>query len=100
VIIATHSPTIVEAATFEELFLLRPVELVDHGENQLTRVAQDEDRFTALRTLFASTQNLTSLQPVVSIVHCTPANPGADATDRLRRSAPSSAEKPRAAIRI
>ena len=65
VVVATHSPTIVEGATFDELFLLRPLELVRPEENQLVRVAQDEERLAALRTLFGSTHNLTSLQPVI-----------------------------------
>ena len=43
-IIATHSPTIVEYASFEELFLIRPVELAPSGENQLVQVASDEER--------------------------------------------------------
>lgn len=67
VIVATHSPTIVEGATFEELFLLRPIELVQPEDNQLVRIAQDEERLAALRTLFGSTQNLTSLQPVIVV---------------------------------
>lgn len=65
VIVATHSPTIVEGATFDELFLLRPLELVQPEDNQLVRIAQDEERLAALRTLFGSTHNLTSLQPVI-----------------------------------
>jgi hypothetical protein len=67
VIVATHSPTIVESATFEELFLLRPVELVASNENQLLRVASDEERLSALRALFGSTHNLTSMLPVVIV---------------------------------
>jgi uncharacterized protein (DUF2267 family) len=65
VIVATHSPTMVEGATFEELFLLRPLELVQPEDNQLVRVAQDEEKLAVLRTLFGSTHNLTSLQPVI-----------------------------------
>jgi ABC-type hemin transport system ATPase subunit len=65
VIVATHSPTIVEGATFDELFLLRPLELVQPEDNQLVRVAQDEEKLGALRALFGSTHNLTSLQPVI-----------------------------------
>lgn len=67
VILATHSPTIVEGASFEELFLLRPVELTELDENQLVRVAEDEDRLNALRMLFGTTHNLTSLQPVIVV---------------------------------
>jgi hypothetical protein len=67
VVVATHSPTIVEAATLEELFLLRPVELVANDENQLNRVADDEERLLALRALFGSTHNITSMLPVVVV---------------------------------
>jgi hypothetical protein len=67
VILATHSPTIVESASFEELFLLRPVDLVQAGENQLVQVASDDERLTFLRDVFGSTANLTALQPVVLV---------------------------------
>jgi hypothetical protein len=67
VMVATHSPTIVEGATFEELFLLRPIELVQLEDNQLVRIAQDEEKLAALRTLFGATHNLTSLQPVIVV---------------------------------
>lgn len=67
VIVATHSPTMVEYASFEELFLLRPVELVETEENQLVQVASDEERLSFLREVFGSTANLTALQPVVLV---------------------------------
>jgi len=67
IIVATHSPTIVEYATFDELFLLRPVELVEVGENQLVRVASDEDRLHFLRDVFGTTANLTAMQPLVVV---------------------------------
>lgn len=67
VIVATHSPTIVENATFDELFLIRPIELVNAGDNQLVRVADDEDKLAALRSLFGSTNNLTAMLPVIVV---------------------------------
>jgi len=67
IIVATHSPTMVEYASFEELFLLRPVELVSPGENQLIQVATDTDRLEALRSWFGGTTNLTALQPVLIV---------------------------------
>lgn len=67
VIIATHSPTIVEYASFEELFLLRPLELVALGENQLVQVASDEERLRFLRDVFGTTANLTALQPIIIV---------------------------------
>jgi hypothetical protein len=67
VIIATQSTTIVESASFEELFLLRPVELVEPDGNQLTQIASDDDRLRALRELFGTTANLTSMQPLIVV---------------------------------
>jgi ABC-type branched-subunit amino acid transport system ATPase component len=66
-IIATHSPTIVEYATFDELYLLRPIELVQPGENQLVQVATDEQRLALLRDVFGTTSNLTAMQPLVVV---------------------------------
>lgn len=66
-IIATHSPTIVEYATFDELYLLRPVELVQPGENQLVQVANDEERLALLRDVFGTTSNLTAMQPLIVV---------------------------------
>jgi ABC-type cobalamin/Fe3+-siderophores transport system ATPase subunit len=77
VIIATHSPTIVEYASFEELFLLRPIETVSEGDNQLLQVASDETRLQFLREVFGTTSNLTALQPVVVVE-------GIDQTDTSR----------------
>jgi predicted ATPase len=67
VIVATHSPTIVEYASFEELFLLRPLELVAQEENQLVRVANDEERLRVLREVFGNTTNLTAMQPILVV---------------------------------
>ncbi|WP_162917477.1 ATP-dependent nuclease [Dongia deserti] len=67
VILATHSPTMVEYASFEELFLLRPIELVEPQQNQLVQVATDEERLQFLRDVFGTTSNLTALQPVVIV---------------------------------
>lgn len=67
IIVATHSPTMVEYASFEELFLLRPVELSDPEQNQLIHIAGDEDRLSFLRGAFGSTSNLTALQPIVIV---------------------------------
>lgn len=67
IIVATHSPTMVEYASFEELFLLRPVELADTEQNQLVQVASDEERLAFLRGAFGSTSNLTAMQSVVLV---------------------------------
>lgn len=67
VILATHSPAMVEYASFEELFLLRPPELVRQEENQLIQVADDDERLRFLREAFGTTSNLTALQPIVIV---------------------------------
>jgi ABC-type cobalamin/Fe3+-siderophores transport system ATPase subunit len=67
VIFTTQSPTLIEYATFEELYLLRPPELVPDGENQLIQLASDDDRLAALRDLFGATSNLTAMQPMVVV---------------------------------
>lgn len=82
VIVATHSPTIVEGATFEELFLLRPIELVNLDENQLVPIALDEDRLATLRSLFGSTHNLTSMQPVIVVEGVGDRHSGRTVSDR------------------
>lgn len=66
-ILATHSPTIVEYATFEELYLLMPIELVEVGGNQLVQIATDEARLQFLRETFGGARNLTALQPVLIV---------------------------------
>lgn len=67
IIVATHSPTMVEYASFDELFLLRPVELSDSEQNQLVQIASDEERLSFLRVAFGSTSNLTAMQPIVVV---------------------------------
>ena len=67
VIVATHSPTMVEYASFDELFLLRPVELSGPEQNQLVQIANDEERLAFLKGVFGSTSNLTAMQPIVVV---------------------------------
>lgn len=67
IIVATHSPTMVEYASFDELFLLRPVELSGPEQNQLVQIASDEERLTFLKGVFGSTSNLTAMQPIVVV---------------------------------
>ena len=43
-VLATHSPSIVEQATSDELYLLRPAELTPGNDNQLIRVSTDDER--------------------------------------------------------
>ncbi len=67
VIIATHSPTIVEHATGEELYLLKPRDMVEDDENQLVQVSPDDEKLQFLKDVFGTTYNLTALQPIVVV---------------------------------
>lgn len=67
VILATQSTAIVEHATFEELYLLRPAGLIEKEVNQLKQVASDEERMKTIRELFGSAVNLTAMQPIVVV---------------------------------
>ena len=66
-IIATHSPTIVENASSDELYLLRPAALVPPGENQLAKVATDDQKLELLRDVFGTTANLTAMRPILVV---------------------------------
>lgn len=66
-ILATHSPSMVEQAVNEELYLLRPAELSSGEENQLVRIANDEDRLATIRSVFGSTSNITAMRTVLVV---------------------------------
>jgi energy-coupling factor transporter ATP-binding protein EcfA2 len=66
-ILATHSPAMVEQAVNEELYLLRPAELSAGDENQLVRIANDEDRLATIRAVFGSTSNITAMRTVLVV---------------------------------
>ncbi len=76
-VLATHSPSMVEQAVNEELYLLRPAELTPDDGNQLVRIASDEERLATLRTVFGSTSNVTALRTVLVVE-----GRGADRTSR------------------
>ena len=66
-ILATHSPTIVEIANSQELFLLRPSELVPDSENQLKQIATDDEKLALLRDVFGSTSNITAMRKILVV---------------------------------
>jgi len=66
-ILATHSQTIVENATSEELHLLRPAELVESSENQLIPIATSSERLELIRNVFGVTSNLTAMRPILVV---------------------------------
>lgn len=82
VIVVSHSPTMVENATFEELFLLRPVELVGRDENQLIQIATDEDRLKVLREVFGTTSNVTAMQPIIIVEGASQTSASVSMSDR------------------
>ena len=57
----------VEYANRDELFLLRPAELVPEGQNQLLRIANDNERLQLLRDVFGSTSNITAMRPILVV---------------------------------
>ena len=66
-ILATHSPTIVEHASSDELYLLRPSEMVGVDDNQLSRIATDNDRLNLMRDVFGSTSNITAMRNILVV---------------------------------
>lgn len=70
-ILATHSPTLMNAATFEELYVLTPPSAV--GGNQLTRIASDADRLDAVRDVLGETHLATLSRSMVCVEGAIPA---------------------------
>lgn len=66
-ILATHSPTIVEYANSDELYLLRPSELVQGDDNQLVKIANDDEKLELIRDIFGSTSNITAMRPLLIV---------------------------------
>lgn len=66
-VLATHSPTIVEQATSDELYLLRPSETVAQDANQLSKIASDDERLALMREVFGSTSNITAMRNILVV---------------------------------
>ncbi|MDH3746950.1 MAG: AAA family ATPase [Gammaproteobacteria bacterium] len=81
-ILATHSPTIVEQASSEELFLLRPSELVPTEENQLLQIATDDEKLQVLRDVFGSTSNITAMRNILVVEGQKPTDNSKKAADQ------------------
>ena len=65
-ILATHSPTMVEHANSDELFLLRPAELAKE-ENQLVKIATDDERLRVIKDVFGQISNVTAMRPILVV---------------------------------
>jgi ABC-type ATPase involved in cell division len=70
-IIATQSPTIIDALDDESLFVLAPVATVPDG-NQLIPIGRTRPRLEAMRALTGSTHLLTRCRPIVYLEGETP----------------------------
>jgi len=66
-ILTTHSPSMVEQTSSDELYLLRPSELVQQDENQLVRIATTDERLQTIREVFGSTSNVTAMRKIVVV---------------------------------
>jgi energy-coupling factor transporter ATP-binding protein EcfA2 len=64
-ILSTHSPTLLDALTEEELYLVSPAELAP--ENQLSRLTTHQERLEIARDLTGATHLLTRAKPIVFI---------------------------------
>lgn len=70
-IIATHSPTIINEATSEELFSLLPRN-IEGVENQLQRVISNQDKLNLFKDVCGDVAILTMGKPIVFIEGITP----------------------------
>ena len=66
-ILATHSSTMIEQANSDELFLLRPAELIKEGENQLVQIASSDEKLQMMRDVFGSTTNITAMKKILVV---------------------------------
>jgi ABC-type hemin transport system ATPase subunit len=64
-IFTVHSPSLLDALTKDELFLLSPAELA--ADNQLSRLVDTSERLEAVRAMTGSTHLLTRCKPIVFI---------------------------------
>ncbi|WP_419666907.1 hypothetical protein [Streptomyces sp. 2-1] len=64
-IFTVHSPSLLDALTKDELFLLSPADLA--ADNQLSRLVDSTERLEAVRSITGSTHMLTRCKPIVFI---------------------------------
>lgn len=82
-IIATQSPTILDDATFQELFLLTERKEPEEEErNQLIQVTSDDEKLNALRILCGDTYAFTSGKSLICIEGELPEDKEAKITDK------------------
>ncbi len=66
-IISSHSQVLVEAANHDELYLMKPVHSVEDGENQLVRIAGDENKLDLINEVFGRRSDLTAMKSIVIV---------------------------------
>jgi len=64
-IFTVHSPSLLDALTKDELFLLSPADLA--ADNQLSRLVDSTERLEVVRSITGSTHMLTRCKPIVFI---------------------------------
>lgn len=64
-ILSTHSPTLLDALSDDELYLLSPAAL--SAENQLSRLTTSQERLEVAREITGSTHLLTRAKPIVFV---------------------------------
>ncbi|MCK9824653.1 AAA family ATPase [Nocardioides cavernae] len=64
-ILTTHSPTMLDSLTDEELYLVSPAEI--SPENQLSRLTTQQERLEVARDLTGATHYLTRAKPIVFV---------------------------------
>lgn len=80
-ILTTHSTTIIEAADYDELFVLNPPMTDDASENQLVQLATTAEKLCALRALTGDTHALTVGRKLLCIEGELPSSDRNRATD-------------------
>lgn len=63
-VLATHSPTMIDAMNEDELFMVVPSELATGG-NQFRKIVHADERLEAVRALTGSTSVITRARPIV-----------------------------------
>lgn len=67
VVLATHSPTIIDAADEDDILLLRPREAVPDGENQIVSLGKESQRLTRIQQAIGSVFPVTASRPLLLV---------------------------------
>lgn len=67
VLLATHSPTIIDAADQDDIYLLRPTEDVPPGENQMVALGREPNRLIAAQEAIGAVFPVTAARPLLFV---------------------------------